>query len=234
MRHFRYVVDFDQSKLNTVTSMTTETGRIYKHLDIVENGVLVEGNSYPSITTVMSWLKRDIIREWRIRVGEEEANKITKSATTRGTSLHDVCEQYLSNNPNYIDAHNYTLSLAFDTIKPILDNCVDNIFCLEKALYSNHLGVAGRVDCIAHYNNKPTIIDFKTSKKMKRKEHIDTYFMQATAYAIMFEELTNIPIPHIAIVMSVDGTEGIVFNEKRDNYVDQLIDSIKQYKLLNQ
>ena len=214
---------FDQSRLDIVESTTTDSGRVYKH---------PEGKHYPSITTVMSWTKKDIIKQWRQRVGSEEANKITKKATSRGTLLHDMCEKYLKNDPNYYNPINYDHETLFSSMKLFLDQYVDDIFCLEKALYSDHLGVAGRTDCIAHYDGKRAVIDFKTARKYKKKEHIDTYFMQAAAYSIMFEELTSIAVPNIVILINVDGLETFEFKEKRDNYVDQLIDTIRSYKLL--
>ncbi len=221
---FNYVDNFDKTKLDIVNSVTTDKGRVYKRQD---------GKQYPSITTVMSWLKKDVIQEWRNRVGEDEANKVTQTATTRGTRLHDIAEKYLCNDINYIDNKNYILKLQFDPIKKILDKNVDNIFCIEKSLYSDFLGVAGKSDCISHYKGKPAIIDFKTSRTEKRKEDIDTYFMQASAYAIMFEELTGISIPKIVIIMSVNGIDTVVFEEKRNKYCDKLIDSIREYKLKN-
>lgn len=223
-KHFNYVVDFDSSLLDKVNSVTTDQGRYY---------VDSAGSRYPSITTIMSWTKKDIIKKWRQNVGEQEANKITKQATTRGTKIHDIAEKYLSNDHNYIQESNYATSIEFEPIKEILDKSVDNIFCLEKALYSNFLGVAGRTDCIAHYNGKPAVIDFKTSRKHKRKSDIDTYFMQAAAYSIMFEELTGIAVPNIVIIMAVQNLDVVVFEEKRNNYSDQLVETINQYKMLN-
>jgi hypothetical protein len=224
-KQFRYVQSVDTSNFDIVESTTTETGRVYKH---------PEGKKYPSITTVMSWTKKDVIKKWRAAVGEEQANKITKAATTRGTSIHDMCEKYLKNDPNYYDPSNYTREMEFSTIKQILDRSVDDIFCLETALYSDHLGVAGKTDCIAHYNGQRAVIDFKTARKYKKKEYIDTYFMQAAAYAIMFEELTRIPIPNIVIMINVAGLETFVFEEKRDNYAQQLRETIREYKLLSE
>lgn len=224
-KQFRYVKIDNNTNLDIVESTTTEAGRVYKH---------PQGKKYPSITTVMSWSKKDVIRKWRAAVGEEQANKITKAATMRGTSIHDICEKYLRNDPNYCDVSNYTREMEFSTIKQVLDKSVDDIFCLETALYSDHLGVAGKTDCIAHYNGQRAVIDFKTARKYKKKEHIDTYFMQATAYAIMFEELTSIPIPNIVIIINVAGLETFVFEEKRNNYVEQLRETIRQYKLLSE
>ena len=221
---FTHITDYDTSKLDVVNSVTKETGRKYYHPN---------GNSYPSITTIMGWLAKDGIKKWREQVGETEYNTILSRASKRGTSVHDVCERYLLNEENYIDKSDFILNQSFTDIKNILDKHVDDILCLEKALYSDFLGVAGKTDCVAKYKNRKSIIDFKSSRKIKKKEYIKGYFMQATAYSIMFEELTGIGIPNIVIVITVDHEGVQVFEEKRDNYVSELIDTIKKYKKEN-
>ena len=112
----------------------------------------------------------------------------------------------------------------FNKFRPLLDR-IDNIHGQEVALYSDHLRLAGRVDCIAEYNGKLSIIDFKTAAKPKRKEWIDNYFAQAAAYAIMYEERTDIPIDQSVIMIAVEGDEPQVFIEKRDNYVELLLNA---------
>ena len=90
--------------------------------------------------------------------------------------------------------------------------------------------MAGRVDCIAEWNGKLSVIDFKTSRKEKRKEWIESYFMQCTAYAIMFEEMTGIPVPQIVVAISVEGYEPQIYVEKRDNYAKQLLELRLEYE----
>jgi len=222
MRKTFSYVKYDDSKINNVDAITTDTGRTYK---------LIDGDKqYPSITTIMSWYKRKAIKKWRDDIGEIEANKITKYASFRGSKLHDTCEKYLLNEEKYTEPTDYLNKLLFNDIKRFLDNHVDDIYCLEGALYSDHLGVAGRTDVIARVNGKLSIIDFKTSKKIKRKEHIDSYFMQATAYAIMFEELTGIPVPYITIIIAIDNEGAHVFHEKRNNFIEPLLNIINEYK----
>lgn len=178
----------------------------------------------------MGWLSKDGINKWREKVGDETADVIMKRASKRGTSVHDVCERYLLNQENYIDKKDFILCQSFTDIKDILDARVDDILCLEKELYSDFLGVAGKTDCIGSYRNRRAVIDFKSSLKIKKKEYIKGYFMQATAYAIMFEELTGISVPNIVIVITVDHEGTQVFEEKRDNYADELIKTISEYK----
>jgi genome maintenance exonuclease 1 len=182
------------------------------------------GAAYPSVTTVLSVLSRDSIRQWRQRVGAEEANKISRQASTRGTKVHLLCEDILNNKE--IDTSNMSLldKEMFDKFRPLLDR-IDNIHGQEIALFSDHLRLAGRVDCIAEFDGKLSIIDFKTSKKPKRKEWIENYFAQAAGYAIMYEERTGIPINRSAILIAVEGDEPQVFVENRDNYVDILLNA---------
>lgn len=180
------------------------------------------GAAYPSVTTVLSVLSRDAIREWRKRVGAEEANKISRQASTRGTKIHTLCEDILNNKE--VDTSKMSLldREMFDKFRPLLDR-IDNIHGQEVALFSDHLRLAGRVDCIAEFDGKLSIIDFKTAKKPKRKEWIENYFAQAAGYAIMYEERTGIPINRSAILIAVEGDEPQVFVETRDNYVDVLL-----------
>ncbi len=202
---------------------------------INENGVRTYmtpfKNIYPSITTVMSWHSSKGIADWRARVGEKEANKISKQATKKGTALHNLCENYILNNLELGEA-NFEVIDMFKIIKKILDKHLDNIYCVEKRLYSDFIGVAGTTDCIAEFDGIPSIIDFKTSRRMKKRENISHYFMQTSGYAVMFEELTRIPIPQVVIIMVSEG-EVEVFKAKRNDYVYDMIELVKQYKLVN-
>jgi genome maintenance exonuclease 1 len=182
------------------------------------------GAAYPSVTTVLSVLSRDSIRAWRKRVGAEEANKISRQASTRGTKIHTLCEDILNNKE--VDTSKMSLldTEMFNKFRPLLDR-IDNIHGQEIALFSDHLRLAGRVDCVAEFDGKLSIIDFKTSKKPKRKEWIENYFAQAAGYAIMYEERTGIPINRSAILIAVEGDDPQVFVENRDNYVDILLNA---------
>lgn len=199
-------------------STTNEDGsRVY---------VNASGVAYPSATTVLSVLSRDSIAAWRKRVGEEEANKVSQKATTRGTKIHTLTETYLKNENLEEKIAETKASLLdvemFNKFKTILDP-IDNIHCQELALYSDHLRMAGRVDCIAEYEGKRAVIDFKTSNKAKSKSYIKSYFMQAAAYAIMYEERTGIPVPWLVILIAVEDDTPQVFVEKRDDWVKELI-----------
>jgi len=187
-------------KFPVLKATTTQQGRRY----------LVDGMMWPSVTTVIGHSKKKSIMEWRNRVGEEEANAISKRASTRGNKCHKLCELYLENKSisKYKDD---PLSMGlFYQIKPYLDS-IDNIHALEAPLCSSLLKMAGRVDCIAEYNGELAIIDFKTSTKYKREEWIHDYFAQETAYAIMFQELTGLIPKKLVTIIACETGEPQVF-----------------------
>jgi len=180
-----------------------------------------DGQKLVSVTSVISHIKREFFRKWRERVGEEEANKITKKATSRGTDMHTLAENYLLNQelPEVQPLSQFLFSQA----KPKLDE-IDNIHAIEKSLYSLQLGIAGTVDCIAEHNGELAIIDFKTSKKPKPREWIDDYFVQCAAYACMLFELTGIIVKKFVIIMSCEDGECVVYEERDKGKYIQLLD----------
>ena len=195
-----------------------------------------EGLLYPSVTTITSQHGKDKIIEWRKRVGEEEANRISTRASNRGTKVHKICENYLNNeedyartNPAHIHKTMPDTIAMFKSLQPLLDEHVNNIHALEIPLYSHHLRVAGRVDCIAEYDGKLSIIDFKTSGKLKEESWIKGYFMQCSAYAVMYEERTGIPVSQIVIMIAVDSEHPQVFIKKRNDYIKDFISYREAY-----
>ena len=196
---------------------STEVGRLYSTPD----------GAFPSVTTVLSILTEEAIQAWRNRVGEEEANKVSGRASSRGTKVHSIIEDYLNGKDTTEYLPHIRQSLA--NVKPILDSRIGRIFGIEVPLYSKHLGVAGRCDCIAEFDGVTTILDWKTSRYPKQKEKISNYFCQMAAYAIMFEERTGMPVTNLAVVMDVDGHEPLVFKEHRDNWSQMLIETIEKY-----
>lgn len=202
-------------------SETKTTGRNY---------VTPDGKRYPSVTTVLSILTEDSIREWRARVGEETANKISHRASTRGTAVHAIIEDYINNEPEYAKKYMPNVYDNFLSVKSVLDDRIGKVYAQECALYSEHLGVAGRVDCIADFDGKISIIDFKTAKKPKKAEWITNYFIQESAYAIMWEERTGMPITQLVTIVAVDNEQPQIFIEHRDKWTEQLRDTITEYK----
>lgn len=173
------------------------------------------GLSYPSVTTITGLHTKQAIMEWRKRVGEAEATKISTRAANRGTKVHQLCEDYLRGELAEPDIFHKEM---FESIRPLLDQ-IDNIHCLEDPLYSDHLQVAGTVDCVAEFQGKLSVIDFKTSSRPKDRDDIHNYFMQTAAYAVAFEELTKIPVDRMVIIMAVENDDPRWFIEKRDNWI---------------
>lgn len=192
--------------------------------------VTPEGDKYPSVTTVLSILSEEAIQSWRVRVGEEEANKISRKASIRGTAVHLIIERYINNEENFKENFMPHIIESFENVRPILDNRIGDVYAQEAPLYSHHLGLAGRVDCVGVFDDKPSIIDFKTSRKLKKKEWIEGYFVQESAYAIMWEERTGMPITQLVTIIAVDNEEPQVFIEHRDNWTSKLLETINEYK----
>ena len=200
---------------------TSETGRLYLNPKD-------DSKTYPSITTVLSILSADGIAAWRKRVGEEKANQISYRASTRGTLVHEIIEKYIDNDADYRSGYMPNIVADFNVIKPILDGRIGKVFAQEVPLYSDHLGVAGRVDCIAEFDGKISVIDFKTSRKYKTREYITNYFQQEAFYAIAWEERTGTPIQQlVTIIASEEGSQ--VFIENRDDWTQELTRTIELY-----
>lgn len=188
------------------------------------------GKAYPSVTTVLSILSEDGIAAWRKKVGEEEANKISHRAATRGTAVHSIIENYIDNKEDFADGFMPNIIENFKDVQQILDKRIGKVFAQEAALYSDHLGLAGRVDCIAEFDGVLSVIDFKTSRKTKQKKWIENYFIQESAYAIMWEERTGTPIVNLVTIISVDNARPQVFVEHRDNWTGELLSTIEEYR----
>ncbi len=187
------------------------------------------GKMYPSITSVTSFYNRDVFINWRKKVGEEKANKITRESTFRGTKYHDVVEYYMRNGT--IDGLDMLPSTKFLFLssKKNLDR-IDNIHALEKSLYSDYLGLAGRVDCIAEFDGELAVIDFKTSTKVKPEKWIENYFVQETAYACMYFEMTGIPVKKLITIMVTENGECVVYEKRnKDYYIKLLTKYIKKF-----
>ena len=181
-----------------------------------------------SITSVTSHFNKEIFINWRKRVGNETANKITKAATRRGTDMHTLTEHYLKNDevlPKVPPISDFLFKIAKGEL-----NKIDNIHSLEGALYSRQLGIAGTVDCIAEYKGDLAIIDFKTSKKPKPREWIEHYFVQAMAYGCMLYELTGITVKKLVIIMACENGECVVYEETdKAKYIKLLDKYIRKF-----
>ena len=189
------------------------------------------GTKLPSVTTFLSHFKGDSIQKGRKKVGEEEANKISARASRRGTKFHSLMESYISNQEGFIDEDVMPdMVHAFNQFVPILDK-VDNVHYLETMLYSETLGLAGQVDCIAEYDGIPSVIDFKTSLKPKREDWILNYFEQCTCYSLMYEEMTGIQAKQIVVLISVDHElHPQIFVKNRSDYIPELARKVRSFR----
>ena len=190
------------------------------------------GKKLPSVTTFLSHFKGDSIQKWRKKVGEDEANKISARASRRGTKFHSIMESYLSNQERDSFLNKDVMpdmKQAFNQFVPILDR-IDNVHYLETMLYSETLGLAGQVDCIAEFDGVPSVIDFKTSLKLKKEEWILNYFEQCTCYSLMYEEMTGIQCKQIVVLISVDHEQPQVFVKNRKDYIPELARKIVQFR----
>ena len=212
-----------------IQKLTTQT-IYFKRFYQAPNGIL-----YPSITTVLSTRKKEGLFEWRKKVGNEVANYVARTSANRGTAVHHMCEDYLNNFPTeWPDkwSEHEKKFLPFCLFKQLENKVlqkIDNIRSQECALFSNKYRVAGRVDCIAEYDGKLSIIDFKTSTKERNDEWNENYYIQASAYAEMFEEQTGTPIEQIVILVVTE--DGVVqeFVKKKYDYIPLLVESIDNF-----
>lgn len=188
-----------------------------------------EGNKYPSITTVLGHEEKPWLNEWRQSLGREKADKETARCAERGTNIHALVEKYLNNQTNFTSGFLPEYVKGFNQLKLRLNN-INNIRSQEAGLYSDTLGVAGTVDCVAEYEGVVSVIDFKTSNRDKDTSMVQDYFLQTAAYAIMWAERTGEPIDDLVILMSVEkGMVPLVFKDKIDKYVEPLVKRIKAY-----
>ena len=211
-------VDIELPKLQRTT---IDGVRFY---EVPDNGELLK---LVSITSVTSHKNRQFFTDWRKKVGEETADKITKQATSRGTDFHTLAENYFYNKD--LPSVQPLSEFLFKVSKSEL-NRINNIYALEGSLYSKQLGIAGTVDCIAEHDGELAIVDFKTSKKPKPREWIEHYFVQCMAYGCMLFELTGIPVKKLVIIMACENGECVVYEERdKSKYIKLLTEYIREF-----
>ena len=193
--------------------------------------VTPDDNAYPSITSILSLQDKPELKKWREDVGEKEAKRISQESMRIGTAVHQMCEFYLSNYIIKLKDEDRKIVDTFNRLRFLLGN-INNIVGNEIALYSDLLRVAGTADCIAEYNGVPSVIDFKTSRKPKKEEWIDDYYMQTFAYKLMFEEMTGIAIKQVVILVAcIDQFDVQVFKKPAkdsDKYLTKLVNIMKE------
>ena len=191
-----------------------------------------EGKSYPSVTTVTGLLNRVWLKKWKEAVGEEKANAISGKAMARGSRYHYLQEDFINNKLTEERLKEITpLDLMMFNQTKELTSRMGDVYMLEGSMYSDELEMAGRVDCVAEFAGKVSVIDFKTSTKVKSPSKIKGYFMQETAYAKMFEERHGIPIERIVTIMAVEETgESQMFVDHPDHWLTPLMNLRGQYR----
>lgn len=200
-----------------------------KEVDGKRYYVTPSGECYRSVTTILSQLTKEDIQKWRDRVGEQEANKISTSASKRGTKLHLMMEDYVGNVEDFaLNKMPTTISLFLD-IQPFVDSNLEEVYGIEYPLYSDRLRAAGTSDLICKYAGKPTVLDYKTSSKRKKEEWIENYFIQSTAYALMVKERYDLDIEQIVIMIAVEGDKPQVFVKDPSDYVKKTISIFDTY-----
>lgn len=192
-----------------------------------------EGNAYPSITTVLKILSEDSIKAWRKRIGEKEADKISYKASSRGNKIHEMAEKYINNDPSWKEGVMPNHLFTFNDIKNILDKNIDHVLAQEVPLYSDKFKIAGRVDCIAKWNNRLSIIDFKTSSKPKKENWIKSYYLQCAFYSAALFEMTGIIASQGVIIICVDNSEPQVFCFDVYPLLPELMSVRKKYQEIN-
>ena len=200
-----------------------------KEIDGKRYYVTPSGEQYRSVTTILSQLTKDHIQKWRDRVGEQEATKISTSASKRGTKLHTMMEDYVGNVEDFALNKMPTTTSLFLDIQPYVDSNLEEVYGIEYPLYSDRFRAAGTSDLICKYAGKPTVLDYKTSSKRKKEEWIENYFIQSTAYSLMVKERYDLDIEQIVIMIAVEGDNPQVFVKDPSDYVKKTIDIFDTY-----
>lgn len=186
-----------------------------------------EGEIYPSVTTILGncpWLDKDPgwKAKWIAKVGEVEAHRVSERALARGRLIHKVSEKYLANDPSWDEKLLSYARMDFARIRPILDKRITKVYGSELAVWSHRLRTAGRTDLICDWEGEPVTLDFKTSSRIKTRDDIWSYFVQATAYSKMVDEIYWLNTESVVIVMLVDHDAPIVFKERVRDWIPLL------------
>jgi len=193
---------------------TLPTGRTYH----------TPAGSYPSITTILGKTSPNQIwlAKWKARVGEEEAARVSKEATDRGTLIHEFAEDYFNNKPINLESQTSDVKqMTTDLIKGV-ESGVEEIWGQEQILWSNKYRYAGRTDMVGIWKGKPSIIDFKTSKKLKQDSSIRDYYIQCCSYAVAHNEMYKTGISNGVIVITVDGKPPQIFEKSLPPFLYEL------------
>ena len=209
-------IDIDKSVLPTAKGKRTGKYRFYD----------INGTNYPSVTSILGVRKKIELQQWRDRIGDDVANWEMGRAARRGTATHNLIENYIKNEP-LTEKSVLPLGL-FKIMKPYIDQ-IQNIHCLETVLYSSKYKLAGQVDCIAESNGKLSVIDFKTANKERKEEWIDNYFLQCTAYGLMYEELFKKEIDQIVVIIGGEDGSIVSYVKEKKDYISKLEEVVEDF-----
>ena len=212
----------NQIKVHDINTTTIKGQRWY----VAPNG------TYPSVTTVLGQKEKPALENWKNMLGPQKAKKETDRAAERGSAVHLMCEKYLNNEDpaDIIKGQPREYISLFNQIKFGLNKRVNNIYAQEIALWSDSLMLAGRTDCISEYDGVLSVVDFKTSTNEKKEDYIEDYFIQCTAYALMFNEMYDIPIEDIVVIITSEkGLMPQIYKKKIDDYVEPLIQRLDDF-----
>lgn len=188
-----------------------------------------EGAQYPSITTILGSEEKPYLKSWRNSLGEVKANKEMARAADRGSAVHLMVERFLNNDPNPTLGQHLDHIGEFNSLRLHLKK-INNISTQETALWSDTLHIAGRVDCVAEFQGKLSIIDFKTSTNNKTESMVFDYWLQTAFYALAYQERYGVQIDDLVIIMSVErGAVPLIFKQKIDDYIEPLLNRIHKY-----
>lgn len=192
----------------------------------------VDGEYYPSVTTVLSGESKPALDAWRKRIGDEKADQIMRAAASRGEGMHFLLEQYVNNEDmtSHLKAAMPSHTHLYLQIKRELDESLGKVFAVEAPLYSKNLGIAGRVDLIAEWNGKPAIIDFKSATKQKKRDWIKGYFMQEALYSYMIHEMHDFFVPNIVTIVAHENeNSAAVFEERGANWLKPAVQLVADF-----
>ena len=209
-------IDIDKSVLPTAKGKRQGKYRFYD----------INGTNYPSVTSILGVRKKVELQQWRDKIGENVANWEMGRAARRGTATHNLIENYLKGEP--LEERSVLPLGLFKLMKPYIDQ-IQNIHCLETVLYSSKYKLAGQVDCIAEYNGNLSVIDFKTANKERKEEWIDNYFLQCTAYGLMYEELFKKEIDQIVVIIGGEDGSIVSYVKEKKDYISKLEEVVEDF-----
>jgi len=187
--------------------------------------VTPSGLHLPSVTTVLGEYykpRKPGLDAWRKKVGEKKANEVSAKARHRGTSLHSIAEKYLNNDEGFGKGVMPDALADFQRAKEVLDENVSVVMGVEFPLFSEKYRTAGTADLLCVWGNRPTVADFKTSRKPKAEAWIEDYFIQTAVYALMAKELYGVDMDQVAVILLVEHSYPDIFVKDVSDYVDKV------------